>query len=263
MTKLRFSVYELLGTQKTDDNITLGVLTQENTAEEKTDLHESHMLPALKAKFGPNVTQHEKTILTNVDFELSNDSVASDSYLEKIRSLLKLLAHGVEIFIVERNLGFTNDIAVFDIEPNPITQDESAKHWILISSENSLGSGKYETCPFVVGFKDKTNEYVEKSILYTKKDIISIMSAISIAYDTTIQNTDFARLNSHKHPKSLEALKLALDNLAEAIKDNNNNKMSYADAVKNNNNSKMSYADAVKSNNEHLKENYNSDFELN
>ncbi|WP_318409239.1 hypothetical protein [Photobacterium leiognathi] len=223
MAKFYFSIYELLGLpKKGEKNITLGVLTQESKEKgEEPNLHGNIMLRALKDRFGNIVEKHEDTIITRDDFELLDDSIVSDNYLETIIELFETLNQGVEILIVERNLGFKNDIAVFDIPHNPITQYGDARHWILISSENTIGENKYENCPFFVGFKDKANNIVDQTILYTKKDILSILPAIRIAYDTAIQNESFARLHTDKNPNSSSSLQLAIDKLAE---NKNNNK---------------------------------------
>lgn len=231
--KLHLRIYELegVGSDYKNENLTLGVLTQieeldkevrgfkQNKGQKKNtfDFDTLHFL--LSKRFGDKLHLHCK-IDSEKSFLLSSKLEVSEDFLDKAMREIETLLQGVEIFLVDRNLGYLQDIPVFDKRKEEILADKKTTSWVLMSDAKSLGgTEKYDNCPELISFIKESSDGRENIITYTKKTPES--SYVGIEFSKLIaQKNEYSRHNKFSKPKEEEELKSALSHLVKALESN-------------------------------------------
>ncbi|GLT18694.1 hypothetical protein GCM10007938_24750 [Vibrio zhanjiangensis] len=210
---IKLTQIELLGipdqTEGADEGLTLSILTQCERFEAETLCRNLRTNGYPKAEVIYDIKKN--------GFELLNAEVYENEYQPlKIKTCIENLTRGVEIFVVDRNLGFDQDLPVFDSEDEGklnFTKLGKETSWILSSDEFVIGEG-YKTCPETITYKKTCpNDHRVRTLSYCKNDNNAIITSILTAAYITRFNPKALRDAMYEEPLSEEHAKTELENL--------------------------------------------------
>lgn len=210
---IKLTQIELLGvpdqTQGVDEGLTLSILTQCERFEAETLCRNLRTNGYPKAEVIYDIKR--------TGFESMNaESYDSDYKPHKIKTCIDNLTRGVEIFVVDRNLGFDQDLPVFDSEDDSklnFTKLGKETSWILSSDELVIGEG-YKSCPETITYKKMCpNDHRVRTLSYCKNDNNAIITSILTAAYITRFNPPALRDAMYEEPLPEEHAKTELANL--------------------------------------------------
>lgn len=231
--KAIFRIYELEGINEEyeKENLTLAILTQvdsssrdlngfrKNTNKDDNmfDFDTFHHL--LLKRFGDGLFCHCH-LESEETFFLSDKTNVSESYLNKIMREIITLLRGVEIFVVDRNLGYLRDVPVFDKRQEEKLAEQKTNCWVLMSDIDSIGGEEtYNSCPELIPFIKEGFNGCDNLITYTKKTPQAVYVGVEFSKLISQQNESL-RYNKLTKPRRIEELREALNHLVKAIKSN-------------------------------------------
>ncbi|MBU2899337.1 hypothetical protein [Vibrio hepatarius] len=210
---IKLTQIELLGvpdqSEGADEGLTLSILTQCERFQAETLCRNLRTNGYPKAEV---IYDIKKT-----GFGLMDAEVYENEYQPvKIKKCIENLTRGVEIFVVDRNLGFDQDLPVFDSEDDGklnFTKIGKETSWILSSDKFVIGEG-YRSCPETITYKKTCpDERRVRTLSYCKNDNNAIITSILTAAYITRFNPRALRDAMYENPLSEEHAETELANL--------------------------------------------------
>ncbi|NOH73439.1 hypothetical protein F0225_19195 [Vibrio pectenicida] len=220
-SKFTFTLIELKGRVKEKyPNLTLAILCQNDNIDWQkilSALRDTQYFSPGEEVYFPEA-QFRWSLTSDFDGPLKSDIYSNQYDAKDIQNPIQKLTEGVEIFIVERNLGFDTDLPVFDLDDEDrksLIEMSQGTNWILASDESVIGK-VYPTCPELIAYKqtkgDVKTGVVSTGVCYCKNDTDAINKAI-------LASSYFAQ-STLPHKRAQMSANLVTESVAQSALDN-------------------------------------------